>query len=318
MAEEKKPKVLITGARGALAQQVITRMKSHFRLVIVDFRRRVVMDEDIPSYFVHITKRGFEDIFREHKIDGIIHLGRMESDESNRFSRYNANVLGTQNMLDLCIKYNVSQVLILSTFFVYGANAYNPVPLDEGAPLKASALTKNLVDTVELENLAHIYMWKHRDLNLTILRPCNIVGPGVRNSMSLLLSRKTSPVLIGFNPMMQFIHIGDIAKAIVKAYKKNTPGIYNVAPNDWVGYQDALVASGCRRIPIPSIPPVVPMTISRFLNLKSFPSYLINYFKYPAIIDGSLFAKTFNFKPSRGLDYIFQHYRRKKSKKPID
>jgi len=150
------------------------------------------MDQDIPSYFVHITKRGFEDIFREHDIDGVIHLGRMSTDESNRFSRYNANVLGTQKLLDLCIKYNVGQVLILSTFFVYGANAYNPAPLDENAPLKASELTKNLVDTVELENLAHIYMWKHPELNITILRPCNIVGPGVRNSTSLLLSSKTA------------------------------------------------------------------------------------------------------------------------------
>ena len=87
MAKANKPKILITGARGALAQQVITRLKSHYQLVIVDFRRRVIMDDDIPSYFVHINKRGFEDIFRDHQIDGVIHLGRMETDESNRFSR---------------------------------------------------------------------------------------------------------------------------------------------------------------------------------------------------------------------------------------
>jgi len=314
MAKTAKKKVLITGARGALAQQVITRLKDQYQLVIVDFRRRVVMDNDIPSYFVHITKRGFEDIFREHKIDGVIHLGRMSTDEEDRFSRYNANVLGTQKLLDLCIKYHVGQALILSTFFVYGASAYNPAPLDENAPLKASELTKNLVDSVELENLSQLYMWKHPQLNITILRPCNIIGPGVRNSISLLLSSKLAPVLIGFSPMMQFIHIGDMTDAIIVAFKKNKPGIYNVAPDDWVAYQDALLSSGCTRIPLPSIPPIVPRAICEILNLKSFPPYLVNYFKYPAVIDGSLFAKTFNFKPSRSLDYIFDHYKRKKTK----
>jgi len=312
MAKGKKPKILITGARGALAQQVITRLKTHYQPVIVDFRRRVMMDNDIPSYFVHITKRGFEDIFREHKIDGVIHLGRMRTDEEDRFSRYNTNVLGTQKLLDLCLKYHVGQVLILSTFYVYGANAYNPAPLDENAPLKASELTKNLVDSVELENLCQLYLWKHPELNITILRPCNIIGPGVRNSMSLLLAQKRAPVLIGFSPMMQFIHIGDMAEAVVTAFKKNKPGIYNVAPDDWVGYHDALQSCGCTRIPLPSIPPVLPRILCRILNMRTFPPYLINYFKYPVVIDGSLFAKTFGFKPSRGLDYIFNHYKRKK------
>ena len=314
MAEKGKKKVLITGARGALAQQVITRLKDQYQPVIVDFRRRVVMDNEIPSYFVHINKRGFEDIFREHRIEGVIHLGRMNTDEEDRFSRYNANVLGTQKLLDLCLKYHVGQALILSTFFVYGASAYNPAPLDENSPLKASELTKNLVDSVELENLSQLYLWKHPELNITLLRPCNIVGPGVRNSISLLLSQKRAPVLIGFSPMMQFIHIGDMADAIVVAFKKNSPGIYNVAPNDWVSYQDALLGCGCTRIPFPSIPPVLPKTICRILNMNSFPPYLINYFKYSAVIDGGLFARTYNFKPSRSLDYIFSHYKRKKQK----
>ncbi len=313
MSEVEKPEVLITGAGGALAQNVINQLKEQYRVVLVDFRRRVQFDEGMSSYRVEYNKRGFEDIFRKHDIQAVIHLGRMGLYESTHRNRYNHNVLGTQRLLDLCHKYDVHQVIVLSTFFVYGASPYNSALISEDQPLKASELTMDLVDSVELENLANIYLWKYPELNITILRPCNIAGPGVLNSMSLLLSNSLAPVLIGFSPMMQFMHVEDIASAIVVAFKENHPGIYNVASDDWISYQEAVVQCGCTRLLIPSAPEGVPLRISKMLGLKAWPSYLINYYKYPVVIDGSLFNKTFNYKPKRSLDDIFSYYREKKA-----
>lgn len=310
--DSKKQTILVTGAGGATAKKVITLLQKDYNIVAVDFRRQIKLGKDIPSYLVDITKRGFEDIFRNHQIDGVIHLGRVGTHRSNRRSRYNTNVLGTQRLLERCRKYGVKQVLIMSTFFVYGADAYNPALLDEDTPLKAAELTLDLVDSVELENLANIYLYKYPELNITILRPCHIAGPGVRNSMSALLSKKKAPVLAGFSPMMQFIHIDDMAEAMAAAYKGNKPGIYNVAPDDYVAYQDALIASGCKRRFLPSIPPAVPATISKVMGSRAFPSYLVNYFKYPVVIDGTLFRETFNFTPKRGFKDIFSYYRKQK------
>ena len=312
MTESSKPEVLITGAGGALAQTVIRKLKHSCSLVLVDFRRRVQVDEGTVSYMVDVNKRGFEDIFRNHNIRAVIHLGRMGLYETTRQSRYNTNVLGTQRLLDLCCKYHVGQVVVLSTYYVYGASPYNPALLTEQAPLKASELTMALVDSVELENLANIYLWKHPELNVTILRPCNIVGPGVLNSMSLLLSSKFAPVLLGFSPMTQFIHVEDVADGIALAFEENKPGIYNLATSDWVGYQEAVRQCGCRRVLVPSIPAMLPKFLSEVVSSKAFPGYLINYYKYPVVIDGSLFGKTFGFKPKRSLDDIFAHYREKK------
>lgn len=308
-----KKTILITGAGGALAQQVIARLKDKYHIVAVDFRRRVHTHEDMISYKVDYTKRVFEDIFRTHKIDGLIHIGRMGLYESDHYHRYNVNVLGTQKLLDLCRKYCVRQVIVLSTYFVYGASPYNPALITEDFPLKASELTMDLVDSVELENLATIYLWKHPELNITILRPCNIAGPGVLNSMSLLLSRSIAPVLMGFSPMMQFIHVEDMAKAIQLAFEKNQPGIYNVTTADWVAYQKALRQCGCTLLPIPSLPKILPKQMSKLLGWKAFPSYLINYYKYPVIIDGSLFERTFDFRSEYLLDDIFEYYREKKT-----
>lgn len=317
MADDK-PQVLVTGAAGALAQRVIESMKSAYRVVAVDFRYTPEFGADIPGYCIDFNHRGFEDIFRHHHFDGVIHIGRILSYESSPNRRYNANVLGTKHLLDLCEKYRIAPVLVLSTFHVYGATPYNPAPLDEEAPLKASELTRDLVDSVELENLANIYLWKYPELRITILRPCNIVGPDTRNSMGLLLSQRVAPVLIGFSPLMQFIHLHDMAEAILLAFRKDKPGIYNVAPQDWVPYQKALEESGCIALPLPSVPFFLPHRISLWFGGKSFPSHLINYFKYPVIIDGSLFEKTFNFHPKYGLADIFAYYRDLKGEEQVE
>lgn len=302
--------VLVTGAAGSLAQRVISRLYGKHHVIAVDFRRRVETDADIPSYMVDMQKRGFEDIFRRHKIDAVLHLGRIFAHESTRLRRYNANVLGSRRLFELSRKYGVEQVLVHSTYYVYGASPYNPALLKEDAPLKASEVTQDLVDAVELESLAQIWLWKHPELNLTILRPCNILGPGVRNSMSLLLSRHVAPVLLGYSPMMQFLHVDDMADAIVAAFEKNTPGVYNVAPDDYIPYQEAVREAGCKRLPVLSVPPMLPRMVSYTLNWRAFfPPYLINYFKYPVIIDGSLFSETFDWRPSRNLRDILDYYR---------
>lgn len=310
-----KPSVLVTGAAGALAQQVIKRLRQSCNLVIVDAREQVDLGKDIPSYCVDFNQRIFEDLFRRYTFDRVIHLGRIRSSQLSRMRRYNANVLGTQKLLDLSQKYGIRRVVVLSTYHVYGAMAYNPALINESAPLKSAGLSADLIDSVELESLASIYLWRYPELNISVLRPCNIVGPSVRNTTSKLLASPRVPVLAGFSPMMQFIHIDDMADAIVLASQKPTRGIFNVAPNDWVAYQRALELSGCTRIPIPSIPPVVPRLILRTLGRNRFPAYLMDFFKYPVVIDGRAFEKEFGFTPKRPPQEIFRFYR--DNKKPL-
>ena len=308
----EKPQILVTGADGALARHVIRRLKPDHDIIAVDFRCEARLGPGVPSYRVDFTKRSFEDVFRKHRIDGVIHLGRIGAEELGRESRYNANVLGSQKLFDLAHAYGARRLLVLSTFFVYGASPYNPALLDEKSPLKASGLSLDLIDSVELENLATVYLWKHPDLHVTVLRPCHIAGPGVRNSMSLLLSQHLAPVLFGFSPMMQFIHVEDMADAIVLAFARNVPGVYNVAPADWVPYQRALAESGCLRVPLPSLPPALPRQIASVLGWKRFPSFLVDFFRYPVVIDGRAFAESFGFTPQHSLGDIFGYYRRRK------
>ena len=63
------PCILVTGAAGALAQQVVNRLQGKYRIVVCDARYEVSMPEDIPSYHIDFNKRRFEDLFKEYKFD---------------------------------------------------------------------------------------------------------------------------------------------------------------------------------------------------------------------------------------------------------
>ena len=47
MVEKRRPQILVTGAAGALAQQVISRLRDTCNLVAVDFREQVYLGDEI-------------------------------------------------------------------------------------------------------------------------------------------------------------------------------------------------------------------------------------------------------------------------------
>lgn len=306
-------KVMVTGAAGALAQHVIAELQAaHYEVVGVEFRGLQNDYPDTVDYVVDLNQRPFEDVFREHDFIGIVHLGRIRITQSTRGRRYSANVIGTSRLLGLAKKYGVTKVLALSTFHVYGADARNPSLIDEEYPMRAANLMPEIVDAVELENLFNIHLYKDPELNIVILRPCNIAGPGINNEISRMLGQRVAPCLVGFSPLMQFIHVDDMARATRMAFEQNHPGVYNVAPDDYVTYQDALQMAGCRRLFLPSVPPGVARRAVRALGRFAPPAYLIDFFKYSVIVDGSLFARSFDFQPSHSLSELFAHYRARK------
>ncbi|MGN8157578.1 NAD-dependent epimerase/dehydratase family protein [Salinisphaera sp. RV14] len=310
MGHGDRGKIMVTGAAGALAQHVIADLTEHgYQVVGVEFRG--VQDEypDTVDYVVDFNQRPFEDVFREHDFVGIAHLGRIRFTQSTRGRRYSANVVGTSRLLRLARKYGVEKVLALSTFHVYGADARNPSLIDEEYPMRAANLMPEIVDAVELENLFNIHLYKHPELNIVVLRPCNIAGPGIKNEISRMLAQRVAPCLVGFSPLMQFIHVADMSAAVVAAFEQNHPGVYNVAPDDYVTYQDALQLAGCRRLFLPSVPPALARRAVRTLGRLAPPEYLIDFFKYSVIIDGGLFSRTYDFTPQYSLSELFAHYR---------
>lgn len=303
------PTVLVTGAAGALARRVVQGLAGRAQVVAADVRRQAHLPEAVASYHIDMGRQGFAEVFRQHRIDALIHVGRVFTHEQTRIARYNANVLGTRRLLDLCCEHAVSQVVLHSTYLVYGARPDNPALIVEGFAGRADDRSGDLLDAVELERLAEHYGSQHPSLNLTLLRACNVVGPGVRNTVALLLRRPVVPVVLGYSPPMQFLHVDDMAAALLRAYAVNRPGVYNVASDEPVPLQAAVIACGAMRLPVLPVAAVFLRAMARVAGDRMlFPPHLLDYFRYPVVLDDSLFRRRFGWAPNIDSANIFLGY----------
>lgn len=291
-------KVLITGAAGGLAAIVADTLKGKFELYGVDPRPQPAEDKFPGQFFqTDYRQRKMADLFRIHKFDAVIHLGRVPiAARLRKTQRFNLNVLGTRSLLDLALKYRVKSVIVLSTFHVYGAHQHNHLYISEDDPLLASQTFPEIVDAVELDNVSVAFSLRNPSVRTVILRPTNIIGNRIKNQISTFLRGSVCPILLGFDPMWQFIHEQDMANAILLALEGEKSGMYNVSGEGVIAFSHAVRLAGGSPLPIPSF---LSRVVIRGLKLAGqyFPRHLVDFFKYPVVISDKAFRKDFGYQP---------------------
>lgn len=297
-------KVLIIGIGGGLARLTAGLLLKHnpkLHIIGVDSRPLKSNDDLNASLFkgklkfiqMNYTRGKFESLFRENDLDAILHLGRLSHTEIERSSlseRLDLNIMGTNRILELSLKHGIKKVLVLSTYHVYGALNDNPVYLNEEYPLRASFKYPELRDVVEMDQIATNWMWKHqKNIKTIVLRPCNIIGPQISNTMTRYLRTPYVPVPIDYNPMFQFIHEFDMARIILKSLDSLQTGVYNVCTDETLSLWDVKKAMSIPFVPVP-----LSLLSPMLKSLKwgwSYPDYLIDYLKFSSIIDNSEIKK---------------------------
>jgi UDP-glucose 4-epimerase len=284
--------VLITGFAGGLAQRTARCLLGKGREVVgVDYRPAPALP-GVTLYRASYNKTAIEDVFRKHSIESVLHLGRVGNLSEEMEKRFELNVIGTQKILKLCLTHGVRSLVVLSTFHIYGAHPKNHTPISEDDPLRAGPEFPEIADAIQLDNMATTWIYRHPEVSVSVLRPVNVVGPTIRNTMSTFLRLARVPYLAGFNPMTQFIHEDDLAGAIVAAMEGSARGVYNVAGGDAVPWRTALDIIGAKTFPLPSS--LVKLYLRTF---SDFPEYLVNFFKYPCVLTDRSFREAFGWRP---------------------
>jgi UDP-glucose 4-epimerase len=293
-------KILITGVSGGLAGLVADRLVEEGHELVGADVRSLPPGRAFTGEFYQVRRydqRRMAEVFRQHQPEVLVHLGRVRGTAMRSLHhRYTLNVLGTRNLLKLALKNGVRRVVVMSTFHVYGAHQHNHVLIREDHPLRASQIFPELNDAVELDHAATSFLWRYRRVETVVLRPVNMIGPNLNNMISRQLRMRAVPRLLGYDPMMQFMHERDAAKAIMLAIGSGRWGVYNVSGEGVVPYSEAIRLVGGTPVPIPHVL-AYPMVdrLSRFRLL--FPKHLMDYFRYPTVIDDRLFREELGYEP---------------------
>jgi len=289
---------LITGISGGLARDVGRELaRRGFRIVGVDYRPvGRLLDYPATVYQANYNKTKVEDIFRRHKPTHVLHLGRVGNLKEQAGKRFDLNVIGSQKIMDLAVRYHARRLVVISTFHIYGAHPQNHVPIGEDDPLRAGGDFPQIADAIQLDNLALNWIYRHPEVRTALLRPCNVVGAQLHNAISGFLRQRVIPVMLGFNPMVQFIHADDMRDAVLAVAGHDAVGVFNVAGVGAIPWREAVTIAGGRALPIPSSFAAAYLAIAgRFA--PALPPYLVNFFKHPCIISDAALRTTFGWEP---------------------
>ena len=143
---------------------------------------------------------------------------------------YEANVIGTLNLLELCRRHGVKKFVLASTSSLYGA--HNPRPFHEDAntdsPLSPYAASKKAAEV-----LAYTYHYLY-DIDITVLRYFTVYGPAGRPDMSIFRFirwvAEGEPVIVYGDGSQErdFTYVGDIARGTLAALKPTGYEIVNL------------------------------------------------------------------------------------------
>ena len=156
------------------------------------------------------------------QVSAVISLGALagvRGSTSDPRAYYEANVLGTLNLLELCREFGVGRFVLASTSSVYGAGTDGPTKEDASSsrPLSPYASSK-----LAAEALLHAYHHLY-DIDSAVLRYFTVYGPAGRPDMSIFkFIRGVSegePITVFGDGSQQrdFTYVDDIARGTVAA-----------------------------------------------------------------------------------------------------
>ncbi len=293
--------VAVTGISGNLGRALARLLHTETALVGIDRRPFRERPKDVAHHQVDIRKRKVEEVFRQHRVEALIHLGIIHDPRVPFTEAHAFNILGTRRLLDLCLQHGVKKVVLLSAADVYGPSPENSNFLTEEAPLMAADRYSGVRDLIELDMVAQSFLWQHPEVETVILRPVHIVGPTVRNAPSIYLRLERPVTVLGFDPMIQLVHADDVCRALALSLRPGARGVYNVAGPGEVPLSLILKELGRRPIPIPHL--LVKSLLRRAydLRLTSFPPEQAAYLQYLCAVDGSRAERELGYAPVHGL-----------------
>jgi UDP-glucose 4-epimerase len=286
-------KVLIPGIAGLLARKVAVRLLAIGHEVIgIDPRGWPGVPDGIELHALDIRKRAAEDVFRRHRPEAVIHMATISALMADAEERYRINLGGTRAVFEHCASHGVRQVIFVGRHTYYGAGPDAPLYHSESEPPQELGSYPELADLVAADLYAANALWRLPALETAVLRICYTLGPSGHGTLAGFLRGRFVPMVMGFDPLFQFIHEDDAARAIVTALSSGLRGIYNVAGPQPLPLSVIADEAGRRVLPLPEA--LLALLVGR-AGLPRLSRGALAHIKYPIVVDAGLFRRDTGF-----------------------
>lgn len=204
-------------------------------------------------------------------------------DADTRANRRESALEGLGAALAACP--HLHHVVLVSSAMVYGAWANNPVPLTEDAALRPD------VDFIYARQLGAaeqlVDEWRRADpgRTVTVLRPAVAMAADGTSGLAAALAAGMGQRMGEDDPPAQFLHLDDLATAVLLAAERRLDGVFNVAPDGWIEGERVRALAGA--VPKVKLPDRVAEVISnqrwRFQR-GPIPPGLRSYTRWPWLV----------------------------------
>ena len=268
--------VAVTGAATGLGRRVVAGLRS-----LPDAPRVVEVGHGV-DLLVDDLKARFDDA------TVVIHLASVFGSilaEDPAVDRAD-DVAAAQRVLDAAGDAGVGHLVLLSSATVYGAWANNAIPLTEDATLRPSPDLAFAVQRAEIERRLAEWRAGHPSATATVLRPVPVVGvEGDEGWLAQALHEARKVADLEGDPPAQFVHVDDLASAVLLAATARLDGARNVAPDGWLrGTEYTALDAGTPKVRLPER---VGDRVSRLrwrLRLAPTPPGLQPYARHPWVV----------------------------------
>jgi UDP-glucose 4-epimerase len=308
--------VAVSGAATFLGSRLVQTLEDDRR-----YTKIVAIDEQAPdhigptSYFcqLDLTKNeagtDLHKLFQANKVDTLVHLAFQAYPTHNSARDHELHVIGTMQLLYAAAAAGLRKVVMLGSTMSYGARIENPQFIKEEHPLQGGQHDGYVHDLVEAERQLEEFSKEHPAVITTVLRMANPLGPHSDSFLSRLLRRGTVPTVLGYDPMLQFLHEDDAVAALKHAVDQDLRGPFNIVAEGAVPLLTVLRLGGQASLPL--LTPVAKHVSYLLWAIRAVDLYpeFIDYLRYPWIGDGDRARSLLGFSPQHTsretlLDFI--------------
>ena len=311
-------RVLITGIAGQLAGLVARALEARD-----DVHEVIGVDVREPTHDLRRTEFVRADIrnplvarvITASEVDTVLHMATTAGPTAagGRARMKELNVIGAMQLLAACQKAPALRRFVLkSTAAVYGTAHDDPALFAEDVQPRHAPAHGFAKDATEIEGYVRAFGRRRSDVDLTILRFANFLGGQVQGAFDAMFSLPVVPMVMGFDPRLQFVHEEDGVEVLVRAVTGAPTGTYNVAGDGILYLSQCARLAGRPTAPIPG--PLVNAVAGAFRRGRraDVASDQLRFLRYGRCVDTARLRTEFGYTPRWTTREAFEDYLRRR------